>query len=108
MASDREARGAPAWSALALTAVCASVAESVTFPLDTTKTRMQLQVKKGSGIAGRVSFLETALATARLEGIQGFYRGLSPAVLRHVVYSGVRITAYEQVIQCLRQCDCTP
>lgn len=41
--------------------------------------------------------LATAVSIARHEGVAGLYAGLPPALLRHVFYSGTRITVYEQL-----------
>ncbi|GFR41597.1 hypothetical protein Agub_g2321, partial [Astrephomene gubernaculifera] len=38
-----------------------------------------------------------ALELVRREGVRGLYAGLSPAILRHVFYTGTRITVYEQL-----------
>eukprot|EP00053_Salpingoeca_punica_P002120 m.36267 g.36267 ORF g.36267 m.36267 type:complete len:294 (-) comp11395_c0_seq1:149-1030(-) len=77
----------------ALSAAAAAVAETVTFPLDITKTRMQLARVDG----GRPSMVRTMIGIVRDEGLLKLWRGLSPAVLRHVVYSGSRLGIYEQL-----------
>lgn len=41
----------------------------------------------------------TALGIIQEEGLRQLWRGLSPAILRHVVYSGSRMGLYEQVRQ---------
>ncbi|CAE8614425.1 unnamed protein product, partial [Polarella glacialis] len=62
----------------------------LTFPIDFAKTRMQLHV-------GRQTF-RSALATAlKNEGVGAVYAGLPPAVLRHIVYSSLRISLYEDL-----------
>lgn len=79
---------------LALTGMAASVAESVTFPVDMTKTRMQLHGE-------RTTSWSMATRIAKDEGVVGFYRGLSPALLRHCVYTSLRIVIYEQMREVL-------
>eukprot|EP00048_Salpingoeca_helianthica_P018489 m.242123 g.242123 ORF g.242123 m.242123 type:complete len:303 (-) comp25228_c0_seq1:54-962(-) len=76
----------------------AAVAESVTFPLDITKTRLQLQREAiaGGKQAPYRGMMGTALGIVREEGLRNLWRGLSPAVLRHMVYSGTRLGLYEQ------------
>ncbi|XP_002990780.2 mitochondrial uncoupling protein 3 [Selaginella moellendorffii] len=86
---------------LALTAASAIAAESATFPIDITKTRLQLQ-GEGSSIArgcnaGHRGAFGTVYGIAREEGLRGLYRGLSPALLRHVFYTSIRIVSYEQL-----------
>jgi len=124
-------------------AAAASVAECVTFPVDATKTRLQLQGEvppsrrrlpprvratcrlRSKNADGRcwlttpgalqVSPPAHRAATAagggaaakqrgavgmgahilRTEGVRGLYRGLSPGVVRHCIYSSCRISLYE-------------
>merc|ERR1719263_127143 len=64
------------------------VSELVTFPVDFVKTRMQVNQKK-AGI------LATIKGIVKSEGLIGFYRGLSPAILRHWIYTASRIFLYE-------------
>lgn len=80
------------------------VSESVTFPLDVIKTRLQLQ-----GDASRTyecnnarkkyknrGYFRTAAYIFKTDGVyKGFYRGISPALLRHCIYSGIRLPLYE-------------
>ncbi|MCO5574309.1 hypothetical protein L7F22_028092 [Adiantum nelumboides] len=82
---------------LVLTSVSAVVAESATFPIDITKTRLQLQGEKGPLIASTKGAVKTAIALVREEGYQGLYKGLSPGLLRHVFYTSTRILTYEQL-----------
>lgn len=74
-----------------LTGCAAVCAESATFPIDMTKTRMQL-FSDGTKRAG---FVETLRNTIRNEGVGGVYTGISPAVIRHIPYTGARIGLYE-------------
>ena len=84
----------------------------VTFPLDITKTRLQIQGHIAvAGIQVVLFFIlysfmhllysisqclqqhrgmiGTANGIMREEGLRGLWRGLTPAILRHVVYSGI-------------------
>ncbi|KAH9294667.1 hypothetical protein KI387_038255 [Taxus chinensis] len=75
---------------LALTSTSAIVAETCTFPIDITKTRLQLQhSRKGS--------LQTAMGIVQEEGLTGLYKGLPPALIRHIFYTTIRILSYEQL-----------
>lgn len=88
----------------ALSATASTVAETVTFPLDLTKTRLQIQGEKANvkadGIAAvsrKRGMITTAAGIVREEGILKLWQGLSPAVGRHFVYTGVRMGAYEEI-----------
>jgi len=78
-----------------LSCIASAAAEGVTFPLDITKTRLQLQGSADSLVQARRGMLATALGIIREEGFLNLYRGLTPACLRHFVYSGIRVTAYQ-------------
>ncbi|XP_071999817.1 mitochondrial uncoupling protein 4 [Engystomops pustulosus] len=94
----------PRLSKFVLSACAASVAELVTFPLDLTKTRLQIQgeaaLKRfgegGSAVPYR-GMVRTAIGIVQEEGILKLWQGATPAVYRHIVYSGVRMVAYEQL-----------
>ncbi|KAL5506582.1 hypothetical protein EMCRGX_G008260 [Ephydatia muelleri] len=75
-----------------LTVAAASVAETVTYPLDLLKTRLQVQ-----GHQPYKGLLQTSIGIVRDEGIVGLWKGLSPGLLRHVVYSGCRMSFYEVI-----------
>ncbi|KAG0566373.1 hypothetical protein M758_7G056400 [Ceratodon purpureus] len=83
---------------LGLTAMSAMAAESVTFPIDITKTRLQLQGEMGAtSAAPKRGAIAMAISIGKEEGFTGLYRGLSPALLRHVFYTSIRIVAYENL-----------
>lgn len=83
---------------LGLTAASAMASESVTFPIDITKTRLQLQGEMGATAgAPKRGAISMAISIGKEEGIAGLYRGLSPALLRHVFYTSIRIVAYENL-----------
>ena len=83
-----------------LSATSACAAEAVTFPLDIIKTRLQAQGERA--LAGATpsttparGMVATLTGIVREEGLRRVYRGLTPACLRHCVYSGIRVGAYE-------------
>lgn len=80
---------------LLLSAVAASAAETATFPLDLLKTRLQLAGRQAG--APPAGLLGTAAGIVRHEGIAGLYAGLSPAVLRHLPYTSIRVLVFEQL-----------
>lgn len=76
----------------------------VTYPLDLTKTRLQIQgelasekfnhaVKHGP----RKGMVRIALGIIKEEGTLKLWQGITPALWRHTVYSGVRMTFYESL-----------
>ena len=105
----RDAGGvATVWAAstsFALTNVSACTAELITYPIDFVKVRMQLQGEAGVvGSAGGASVKQQRshvgparmlLRIVQLEGVTGLYAGATPALIRHIPYSGTRIGVYE-------------
>jgi solute carrier family 25 uncoupling protein 27 len=89
---------------LVLTSGAAVVSEAATFPIDITKTRLQLQGEGGHGGVRRGAF-GMAMNIVKEEGMVGLYRGLSPAVLRHTFYTSIRIVTYEQLRDNLHKGD---
>jgi len=91
----------------AMSVMAASVAESVTYPLDLTKTRLQLQGEVASGdtpLKYRGMF-RTALGIVKDEGLLMLWRGMLPALYRHAIYTGIRMTAYEEIRNELQRTD---
>eukprot|EP01116_Phalansterium_solitarium_P004197 TRINITY_DN15119_c0_g1_i1.p1 TRINITY_DN15119_c0_g1~~TRINITY_DN15119_c0_g1_i1.p1 ORF type:complete len:307 (-),score=27.26 TRINITY_DN15119_c0_g1_i1:145-1065(-) len=88
------------------TGLSATVAEACTFPIDITKTRLQIQGELVRlHAAEKRGALSTAALIVREEGVRGIFRGLSPAVARHWVYSPIRIVMYEQLRHGLAEVD---
>ncbi|XP_017091467.1 mitochondrial uncoupling protein 4 isoform X1 [Drosophila bipectinata] len=89
--------------------VAASIAELVTYPLDLTKTRLQIQGEAAAIAAISPTqtitksnmqyrgMMATAFGIAREEGALKLWQGVTPALYRHVVYSGVRICSYDMM-----------
>merc|ERR1719502_1424651 len=79
-----------------LTGTASMAAEGVTFPIDSTKTQLQLQ--------GQADFTGTKFGfggmlanIAKTEGLAGLYAGVPPAVARHIPYTGFRAIGYEYI-----------
>lgn len=89
------------WCTYIVSVVSASIAEILTYPLDLTKTRLQIQGEKAAllnGLAQKTQYrgmIKTAVGIVHEEGVLKLWQGVTPAVYRHVVYSGIRIVAYE-------------
>ena len=81
---------------IALTSLSAMVAETTTFPIDITKTRLQLHGESLSS-ARPTSAIRVAAEIVRREGPLGLYKGLSPAIIRHLFYTPIRIVGYEHL-----------
>uniref|UniRef100_A0A4W4HTZ5 Mitochondrial uncoupling protein 4 n=2 Tax=Electrophorus electricus TaxID=8005 RepID=A0A4W4HTZ5_ELEEL len=95
----------PRLAKLAASACAATVAELVTFPLDLTKTRLQIQgeagvrehVRRAASQPAHRGMLSTAVGIVREEGPLKLWQGATPAIYRHIVYSGGRMLLYEQL-----------
>ncbi|VDI19970.1 solute carrier family 25 (mitochondrial uncoupling protein), member 27, partial [Mytilus galloprovincialis] len=75
------------------------IAETVTYPLDLTKTRLQIQGEKhvgGHNVAGQKrGMVKTIVGIGSEEGAIKLFQGLTPALYRHLLYTGCRISFYE-------------
>ncbi|XP_059317351.1 mitochondrial uncoupling protein 3 [Lycium ferocissimum] len=79
---------------ITLTAISAMTAETATFPVDLIKTRLQLH---GESLASshRTSAVRLVSEILRNDGVLGLYKGLLPAIIRHLFYTPIRIVNYE-------------
>ncbi|KAJ0865694.1 putative mitochondrial carrier protein [Helianthus annuus] len=92
MAQEQAQARSRAMNKIALASLSAMVAETTTFPIDITKTRLQLHAA-----AHPVSAFQVATDILRKQGVTGLYKGLSPALLRHLFYTPIRTVGYEQL-----------
>ncbi|KAJ1404790.1 Mitochondrial carrier protein [Sesbania bispinosa] len=79
-----------------LTSLSAMVAETTTFPIDLIKTRLQLHGESLSSSRPTSAF-RIGLDIIREQGPLGLYKGLSPAIIRHLFYTPTRIVGYEHL-----------
>ncbi|XP_018025199.1 mitochondrial uncoupling protein 4 isoform X3 [Hyalella azteca] len=91
-----------AWFKYILSCTAATTAELVTYPLDLAKTRLQIQGEtelnsKGSRMLPYRGLVGTAVGIVREEGFLKLWQGMTPAVYRHLVYSGTRMVLYEKL-----------
>lgn len=86
----------------AISCAASTAAELLTYPLDLTKTRLQIQGEAAqsstSSLApARRGMTATAIAVVRDEGVLKLWNGVNAAIIRHFVYSGSRMAAYEHL-----------
>jgi len=79
-----------------LTGSASMLAEGATFPVDITKTRLQLQ-GQANFTGSQLGFGGMAMDIFKKEGIAGLYAGVTPAVVRHIPYTGFRAIGYEYI-----------
>ncbi|XP_004496092.1 mitochondrial uncoupling protein 3 isoform X1 [Cicer arietinum] len=79
-----------------ITSLSAMVAESTTFPIDLIKTRLQLHGESISSSRSTGAF-RIGLDIIHKQGPLGLYKGLSPAIFRHLFYTPIRIVGYEHM-----------
>ncbi|XP_074083518.1 mitochondrial uncoupling protein 4 [Macrotis lagotis] len=92
----------PKTSTFILSSFASTVAEICTFPLELTKTRLQMQ---GEAAVSRNRFfrdstpyrgmIKTTIGIVQEEGFLKLWQGGIPAVYRQILYSGVRMVIYE-------------
>lgn len=74
-------------------ALGAAIAGIVTLPTDVVKVRLQVQ----SGSAQYNGLADCLLQTARTEGVQALWKGLTPALVRQVCYTSMSLVIYEPI-----------
>jgi len=85
------------WRPFLYGGLAACVAETGTFPIDTTKIRLQMQ---GGRLDGRVvaqryrGMCHALVRISAEEGVQALYRGISPALLRQSTYGTIKFGIY--------------
>ncbi|VDM17319.1 unnamed protein product [Hydatigera taeniaeformis] len=84
----------PQFSHLTICCVSAFIGETVTYPLDSVKTRLQVAGEL-SATKARPRLFPLILSTVKTEGVFSFWQGLSPALYRHFLYTGARMPIYE-------------
>ncbi|CAH9112521.1 unnamed protein product [Cuscuta europaea] len=73
--------------------ISVAAATGVTHPLDVLKVRLQMQLVGQRGPLTGMGKLSAHVV--RDEGFRSLYRGLSPALMRSVLYGGLRLGLYE-------------
>ncbi|TGZ75445.1 hypothetical protein CRM22_000390 [Opisthorchis felineus] len=81
-------------STLVMCCTAAMISETVTYPLDMLKTRIQVFAELRNQ-RSHPGIFKLAWATIRTEGFFQLWQGLSPALVRHLIYTGSRVPVYE-------------
>lgn len=77
--------------------LAACIADMFTFPLDTTKVRLQIQGEGGVAAVQSGGVLRTLTNIVKTEGFPALYSGIVPGLQRQMAFSAIRIGAYETV-----------
>jgi solute carrier family 25 uncoupling protein 27 len=76
----------------------AAVADVCLFPLDVTRTRMQIQGEyKDVSAESRKNVIRTLISIAQREGVRTLWYGISPSLCRQLVQSGTRLVIYRKL-----------
>ena len=75
----------------------AAVAELTTLPVDVAKVRLQMQAPLADGSYRYTGFLQTMYKVGKDEGVSALWRGLHPALVRQISYTGLSFVIYEPV-----------
>ncbi|KAG8256583.1 hypothetical protein J6590_065295 [Homalodisca vitripennis] len=85
------------WRPFIYGGLASCTAECGTFPIDTTKTRLQIQGQKIDGQHVRLKYrgmTDAFLQIARQEGFRALYSGIYPAVIRQATYGTIKFGTY--------------
>jgi len=83
--------------------LAACIADMFTFPLDTTKVRLQIQGEGGVAAVQSSGVLRTLANIVKYEGVTALYSGIVPGLQRQMAFSAIRIGAYETVRESYRE-----
>ena len=75
---------------LSLIPIASLIAETITHPVDFTKTQKQY-------LKTDVSFFKLCSQTFQQRGLRGFYPSIVPAICRHWIYTTTRVGLYEHL-----------
>ncbi|XP_014470750.1 PREDICTED: kidney mitochondrial carrier protein 1 [Dinoponera quadriceps] len=85
------------WRPFVYGGLASIIAELGTFPLDTTKTRLQVQGQKYDQKLAHLRYsgmTDALLQISKQEGLKGLYSGISPAILRQATYGTIKFGTY--------------
>ncbi|XP_033609205.1 mitochondrial uncoupling protein Bmcp isoform X2 [Cryptotermes secundus] len=85
------------WQPFVYGGLASVTAEFGTFPIDTTKTRLQIQGQKIDSKHAQLKYrgmTDALLQISRQEGVRALYSGIGPAVLRQATYGTIKFGTY--------------
>lgn len=85
------------WRPFVYGGLASCVAEFGTFPIDTSKTRLQVQGQKLDANHSELKYrgmIDCLLKISRQEGVSALYAGIWPAVLRQATYGTIKFGTY--------------
>ncbi|XP_067143288.1 kidney mitochondrial carrier protein 1 [Centruroides vittatus] len=85
------------WRPFIYGGIASVTAEFSTFPIDTTKTRLQVQGQRSDARYAELKYRGMFHALIRItkeEGLQALYSGIRPALLRQATYGTIKIGIY--------------
>ena len=83
------------WKGLLFGGIGGCWAETLVFPLDVVKTRLQMQGADGKKLYD--GMFDAMRKTAKSEGVGALYKGIQPALLRQAVYGSLRYGLYAPI-----------
>lgn len=86
---------------LGVSGISVATATLFTNPIDTVKTRLQLQTVAGEANASKPGLVSIGVKLVQHEGFASLWKGVTPAVARGLVYGGLRLGLYSPVKQVL-------
>ncbi|XP_064126173.1 kidney mitochondrial carrier protein 1 isoform X2 [Loxodonta africana] len=91
---------APNWKPFVYGGLASVTAECGTFPIDLTKTRLQIQGQTNDANFKEIRYrgmLHALVRIGREEGLKALYSGIAPAMLRQASYGTIKIGTYQSL-----------
>nr|CAD7407224.1 unnamed protein product [Timema cristinae] len=96
-AAAKSGMGEGGWKPFVYGGLASCTAEFGTFPIDTTKTRLQIQGQKTDSKHAELKYrgmTHALLQISKQEGVRALYSGIGPAVLRQATYGTIKFGTY--------------
>ncbi|XP_043853131.1 kidney mitochondrial carrier protein 1 isoform X2 [Dromiciops gliroides] len=90
----------PSWKPFVYGGLASITAECGTFPIDLTKTRLQIQGQTNDAKFKEIRYrgmLHALVRICREEGLKALYSGIAPAMLRQASYGTIKIGIYQSL-----------
>ncbi|EEB15383.1 mitochondrial uncoupling protein, putative, partial [Pediculus humanus corporis] len=94
------------WRPFVYGGLASCAAEFGTFPIDTTKTRLQIQGQKFGATHAKLRYhgmIDAFFQISKQEGFQALYAGIAPAVLRQATYGTIKFGTYYSLKKLFKQ-----